>query len=645
MSLFKQLFIAILVLMLSYFIGSVVVTVESSREQQVSQLRAHAQDAATALGLSLSSHVDDPAMMELMVSSIFDSGYFDSIRVLKEPEGTRMFERSGIPVQAKAPGWFASLVRLQPAVADAYVSDGWQQAARVEVVSHPVFAIDRMWQDILGSLLWLSAMGGISLLLGALFLKRQLRPLDYLVEQSNAIARREFISSVQLPKTPEFRRVVGAMNQMADKLKTLFAEEAARSEKLHAEAYRDSLTGLANRRLFDQQLTNQLGNDDEAGSGYLLILQVGDLAELNKKMGGQRADALLADVAERLCDSTPKHAVLARTRGGEFSLMVPGLEHEEASQLAIQLLQNLDNLQQTLPQDCPLSLHIGITAFIPEDKPDRLYRQLDQALTLAHSKDSRSAWAFSDRSQHSPVFEKQRRHWHHLLDSALHNNRLQLFFQPVVYAANDTLWHHKVLVRLPGDHGQLLPAGIILPWLERFGWMPRLDLAMLDLAFQHLREHPLPVAISLSGQLLEDPASMQQLQHILEHNRALGRLITFELSEDQLPAQTQLEELARQFNNLGFGIALQHFGGRFSIIGNLAKLGLQYLKLDGSYIRAIDQQSDKKLFIEAVQRAAGSIDLPLIAERVETRGEHDVLKNLGIAGMQGQLFGEPAAWK
>jgi EAL domain-containing protein (putative c-di-GMP-specific phosphodiesterase class I) len=92
-------------------------------------------------------------------------------------------------------------------------------------------------------------------------------------------------------------------------------------------------------------------------------------------------------------------------------------------------------------------------------------------------------------------------------------------------------------------------------------------------------------------------------------------------------------------------LSLQRFGGRFSMIGNLARLGLAYLKIDGSYIRAIDQESDKRLFIEAIQRAAHSIDLPLIAERVETEGELSVIREMGLYGVQGQLFGEPKPWQ
>ena len=94
MSLLKQLFLAICLFLVVAFTGSFIASVESSREQSISQLRSHAQDAATALGLSLTPHVDDPAMIELMVSSIFDSGYFASIRVVRIADDSVIVERS-----------------------------------------------------------------------------------------------------------------------------------------------------------------------------------------------------------------------------------------------------------------------------------------------------------------------------------------------------------------------------------------------------------------------------------------------------------------------------------------------------------------------------------------------------------------------
>ncbi|WP_329006257.1 LapD/MoxY N-terminal periplasmic domain-containing protein [Pseudomonas aeruginosa] len=272
MSLLKQLFLAICLFLVVAFSGSFVSSVENSREQLRGQLRSHAQDAATALGLSLTPHVDDPAMVQLMVSSIFDSGYFASIRVIDIKSGKPLVERVQAHAERTVPGWFERLVDLQPQGGDALIMRGWEQAARVEVVSHPQFALARLWDSALGSLYWLLACGAASLLLGGWLLRRQLRPLDQMVRQAHAISRREFLSLPRLPRTPELRRVVQAMNQMVEKLRTLFAEEAARSDKLRAQAYQDSLTGLPNRRLFDARLNEQLGAGEHEHAGQLLLL-------------------------------------------------------------------------------------------------------------------------------------------------------------------------------------------------------------------------------------------------------------------------------------------------------------------------------------------------------------------------------------
>ncbi|WP_263146280.1 cyclic di-GMP receptor LapD [Pseudomonas sp. RIT-PI-AD] len=645
MSLFKQLLIAICVFLLVAFGGSFLVGLESSRGQYVDQLRSHAQDAATALGLSLTPNIDDPAMVELMVSSIFDSGYFASIRVVDLSTGKVMVERSGARVGHQAPDWFAALIGLDPAAADAIVSRGWEQAARVEVVSHPMFAIGKLWQGALGSLVWLLICGVLSATLGAWLLRRQLKPLDYMVEQSHAIARREFLSLPDLPRTPELRRVVQAMNQMVEKLKALFQEQAERSEKLRADAYQDSLTGLANRRYFDMQLHNRLSSEDRAGPGYLVLLRINDLAGLNQRLGGQRTDQLLKAVGERLQDLGSESGRLpARSRGGEFALLAPGLMREEAEQLAQRLDAALANLAATGIGDRTPLAHIGLAAFHPGDAAQTVLGLADEALSQAVGQTGR-AWVCLEHSRIASRGD-ERHAWHARLDRALREGRFQAFYQPVVDAADGRrLLHYKVLSRLVDEQGETVPAGRFLPWLERFGWSARLDLLMLDLTLAQMGGHSQPLALNLSGATLREPAALERIFERLRAHPALGPRLILELDEAQLPEQQVLETLTRRLRELGFSLSLQHFGGRFSMIGNLARLGLAYLKIDGSYLRAIDQESDKRLFIEAIQRAAHSIDLPLIAERVETEGEWRVLQEMGIQGVQGQLFGEPAPWR
>ncbi|WP_214512945.1 cyclic di-GMP receptor LapD [Pseudomonas brassicacearum] len=647
MSLFKQLLIAICLFLVVAFSGSFMVSLESSRAQYVNQLRSHAQDAATALALSLTPNIDDPAMVELMVSSIFDSGYYASIRVVDVATDKTLVERTGTPDAGSVPQWFVKLIGLEPAGGDAIVSRGWEQAARVEVVSHPMFALAKLWQSALGSLGWLLLCGAVSAVLGALLLRRQLKPLDYMVHQSHAIARREFLSLPELPRTPELRRVVQAMNQMVDKLKALFQEQAERSEKLRVESYQDNLTGLANRRYFEMQLNARVSNPEQASSGYLLLLRVKDLAGLNQRLGGQRTDQLLQAVGEQLlreCARYPEtHNLVTRIRGGEFAVLAPGLVREEALQLAQNLEAALASLHATGATDVASVASIGLAPFAHGDSPQAVLQLGDQALAQAESQ-GEPGWACLDHSASASVGDDHHA-WHTLLDQALNHQRFELYFQPVV-ATQDTqvVLHYKVLSRLLDEQGQTIPAGRFLPWLERFGWTARLDRLMLEQVLRQMAGHEQSLALNLSSATLADPQALNKIFEILRAHSNLGSRLTLEIGEEQLPEQAVLEQLTRRLRELGFSLSLQRFGGRFSMIGNLSRLGLAYLKIDGSYIRAIDQESDKRLFIEAIQRAAHSIDLPLIAERVETEGELAVIREMGLFGVQGQLVGEPKRW-
>lgn len=643
MSLRKQLFLAICLFLLVAFSGSFFVSLESSRDQMLSQLRSHAQDAATALGLSLTAQIDDPAMIELMVSSIFDSGYFSSIRIINIEDAQVLVERS-VPGQIEGvPAWFVNLVNLHPPGGEALIMRGWVQAARVEVLSNPQFALAKLWDSTLGSLIWLLVCGLLSAVFGGWLLRRQFRPLESMVKQAEAISKREFLSLPKLPRTPELKRVVLAMNQMVEKLKALFAEEVARSEKLRVESYQDSLTGLANRRLLDEELADELLVSEQSSDGHLLMLRINDLVGLNQRLGGQRTDALISAVGEllkRLTQPPERRTWLAaRNRGGEFSLLTPGLDSADAARLASEISATLENLRLTGASDSMPVAHLGIAPYHPGEPASDVLTRLDQALTEARQHPERP-WVHLADSITAPT--PSQNDWQTWIDDALNQGKMQLYFQPVVQCADTSqVLHHKVLARLLDPQGEAIAAGHFLPWIERLGWSARFDLAMLEATLDYLVVNRWPLALSLSGSTLRDPAQLQHILDMLESLPELAPLLILEIDERQLPPQEELQRLSHSLLNTGYRIGLQHFGGSFGQIGNLAQLGLAYLKIDGAYIRHIDEQSDKRLFIEAIFRATNSIDLPLIAEMVETKGELEVIRELGLFGVMGRLIGPP----
>lgn len=643
MTLRKQLFLAICLFLLVAFSGSFFTSLESSRAQTLSQLRAHAQDAATALGLSLTAQVDDPAMMELMVSSIFDSGYFSSIRVITIKDQQTLVERS-IPAKIEGvPVWFIKLVNLRPEGGDALVMRGWEQRARVEVLSNPQFALAKLWESTLGSLIWLLLCGLFSAIIGGWMLRRQFRPLDSMVKQAEAISHREFLSLPKLPRTPELKRVVLAMNQMVEKLKALFSEEAERCEKLQAQSYLDSLTALANRRLLDEQLADHLRAGEQSRDGHLLMLRINDLNGLNQRLGGQRTDALISAVGEllqRLTQLPERHTWLAaRNRGGEFSLLMPGLDADSATRLAVDLSASLENLRLTGASDCLPVAHLGVVAYRPGEAIGNVLLRLDQALTESRQHPQRP-WVHLSHRDTAPNHSQH--DWRTWIDEALTEGKMQLYFQPVVQCADTRqLLHHKVLARLLDPQGEAIAAGHFLPWIERLGWSARFDLAMLEATLDDLVINRRPLALSLSGNTLSDPVHWRTVLDLLDSLPELAPLLTLEIDERQLPSPEVLHTLSSTLLKTGYRIGLQHFGGRFSQIGNLTQMGLAYLKIDGAYIRNIDDQPDKRMFIEAIFRATHSIDLPLIAEMVETQGELEAIRALGVFGAMGRLIGAP----
>lgn len=641
MSLYKQLLIGICLFTFTIFCGNFFATLESSREQYHNQLSAHAQDTATALGLSLTSYIDDPVMTELMVNSIFDSGYFYRIQVIDIKTGKPIIARQNVPPGANVPDWFANIVHLNPGQGEAMVMRGWTQAARVEVVSHPMFALARLWESQVASFMWLTGCSVLCILGTTFLLRNRLRPLNYIVEQAMAISRREFLSLPALPKTPELRRVVEATNMMVTQLKALFSEQAMRTEALRQEAYNDSLTGLNNRRAFDIKFQTRL-SDEEHADGNLILLRVQDLIGLNQRLGGANTDKLLQAIADILGVLQQRffhsESFIARVRGGEFAIITSPVLPQEMESFANSLSTKLNALNETGLSDVKPVAYFANVAFHYGDTPQNLLRQADQILVAAEA-EMRSFADPGAAAQQEP--DEDHHHWHQRLTAILDKEAFELFSQPV-YQCNTQhiVLHRKILARIQTEDGEIIPAGRFIPWVRRLSLGRRMDVVMLKQTLRAMEDTAEAFALSISGESVADDESLNALLQPLKTARHLAPRLTLELDENELPDPERVSVLVKKLQELGCGLGIQHFGGRFHLIGNLPQWGLAWIKVDGSYIHHINEEEDKKLFIEAIYWATRQINLPLIAERVETEGELAVLEKIGLYGAMGRYFSD-----
>lgn len=631
MSLFRQLWLAVVASTIIAFAGSFVVSMLTARHYLEQQLAIKNGDNAASLALSMSQLDKDPVTIELQVAAVFDSGQYAIVR-LTDPEGRTMIEKTSPPHAGDVPGWFSSLFPIVSRPGLAQVSNGWNQFATIEIVSHSRFAYSELWQGALKLLVWFIA-GGLAVgLAGMQILRRIKRPLDAVVGQAQAISERRFIT-IEEPRTPELRSLAGAMNAMVSRLKAMFAEEAARLEQVRREATLDPLTGLANRAWFMNQLGSALADDDAPSGGTLLMLRLGDLAGINRRSGREMADEALHRIGETLAQLAAAHpeATAARLNGADFALLLPGIA--DPAPQAERLQQALRDMVAAGVIDGASIGHVATGGYRHGENAGTLLARVDNALAAAEN-ESPLGWCRAADDDGPRIASNA--DWKRLLDGAIRSERLRLVEFPVA-GSRGQLLHLECPLRLQiSDDGEWLAAGSFMPMASRLAMTSDLDLAAARLAIERLAAGTPAVAVNLSGESIRDAGFRQRLHDLVAARSDLASKLWVEVSE--IGAFEHFDDFVAFCNALrplGCRLGIEHFGRRFSEIGKLHQIGLDYLKVDGSFIRGIDQQTGNQAFVRGLCGIAHNLGLSVIAEGVQTPEELAVLPELGLDGATG----------
>jgi len=631
MSLFRQLWLAVIASTIIAFAGSFVVSMLTARQYLTQQLAIKNNDNAASLALSMSQLDKDPVTIELQVAAVFDSGQYAAVRLI-DPEGKVMIEKTSPAAAGDVPAWFVKVFPIESQPGQAQVSNGWNQFGTVELVSHSRFAYRELWRGAINLLLWFIGGGAIMGLLGMQVLRRIKRPLDAVVGQARAISERRFVS-IALPSTPELKSVASAMNAMVDRLTAMFAEEAARLDKLRREATLDSLTGLANRAFFLNQLDAALSDDDAAPTGSLLLLRLADLAGINRRAGRETADALLRRLGATLQElaADKPGAAAARLNGADFALLLPGVQ--DPSQPAAALLDALRDLVAAGMIDSEQVGHLASGLYLHGQSIGSLFARVDAALATAEG-EGNLAWCRAEsRGEHRTTSNAD---WKKLLDGAIETQRLRLIEFPVAGNSGQLL-HLECPLRLQASEGgEWLAAGSFMPMASRLSMTTELDLAAVRLALERIAAGAAAVAVNLSGESIRIASFRSRLQSLVAARKELAPRLWLEVSEvGAFQHFAEFQDFCNALRPLGCRLGIEHFGRRFSEIGRLHDIGLDYLKVDGSFIRAIDTQQGNQAFLKGLCGIAHNIGLTVIAEGVQTAEELATLPDLGFDGATG----------
>jgi diguanylate cyclase (GGDEF)-like protein len=648
MTLYRQLIIFTLLLFLLLFTGTWFAKLKSTRSFLVDQLESHAQDTATSLGLSISQHVvdDDMPAIESMVNAVFDRGYYRIIRFI-DTEGNVLIDRVLNVTVENVPQWFIRLFPLKTPEANANVMSGWIQAGSIYVKSHPGYAYKTLWEDVVRMTIWFVACGIFVLIAGGLGLRVLLKPLNHVERQADAICKKKYEIQEPLPWTKELRRVVEAMNRMTHKVKEMFEEQAAHAEGLRKHAYVDSLTGLGNRRYFESQITARLDRRDSTTKGIVLLVQIHGLQELNKERGFQAGDDLLKRVAALLQETTVQHVncVLARLTGGDFGIFIPDVAPWEAEPIAADVANKLSQLvteQIALTDNIG---HVGASTYDCSTTLGRLLSEADLALRAAQQAGP-NRWAvraITEEAEKMPLGQQQ---WKEVLEKALQERRVSLVAQPVVKTDDrDHILHLEVFSRIIEENGNLLSAGVFMPFAERLGLVSSLDRIVLE-EVMHLDRTTLGVdeiAVNMSPASLQDDSFREWVYSSLKNLPSDAPRILFEFPEfgavQNLRFVKEFSTLVREY---GHGMGLDHYGQSFSNLGYLQSLRPDYVKIDRAYTGELkDEESDSRFFIGSLCSVAHSLDIVVIAEGVETENQWQILKELNLDAIQGYVVARP----
>ncbi len=639
MSMYRQLWLAIIISTLIALTGSLLASMLSARGYLESQLSIKNADNASALALSLSQNNPDDVTVELAVSALFDSGHYELIRIV-DPMGKTIVERAAATDNGDnigAPDWFVHRLPIRPTPGLAQITNGWKQFGTVTLISHSRFAYQALWDSVLkmiGALAFAGLVGGY---LGSFILRRLKKPLQAVIDQATAITERRFVT-IDEPKVPELKRLATAMNATVIRLKSMFEEEATRLEVVRQEANCDTLTGLANRSYFMARLREVALNEDSRG-GSVFIARLAHLATVNQVLGREAADELLRRFGKVLgyAALTASDGLAARLNGADFALLIPDLHSpkETAEALLEQLGREAAGF---LPNRTTTWMACG--HFLRGIEPGAVLAQVDTALASVEASE-RNGLCIINMSEEDDA-PRSADEWSKMIRRALDNRWVRLVSFPVK-ALSGQLIHRECPLRLMFDEdGEWQPAGRFLPVAERLKLTPQLDLAAVALGLDDLESKPdlCGLAINLSAASIQLPDFRTQLLALLKQRAGTPRL-WLEVSEaGALTHFAAFRELCLALKNTGCQMGIEHFGRRFSEVGQLHDLGLDYLKVDASFIRGIEDNPGNQAFLRGVSTIAHGIGMKVIAEGVASEAEFATLSGIGFDGATGPAIRE-----
>ena len=412
----------------------------------------------------------------------------------------------------------------------------------------------------------------------------------------------------------------------------------------------DPLTGLLNRRRFEQELDRHVAEVDRYGArGALIVFDLDHFKDVNDALGHPAGDELILSVAALLQDRLRESDLLARLGGDEFAVLLPHADGEDAAHVAATLVQAVREEARVGSAARPqrITTSVGV-ATIGRSGASGAQLLIDADLAMYDAKEAGgNRYAMAGPGSASAERVRGRVSWLQRVRSALDDDGFVLHAQPIRDLRSGEVSQHELLLRMLGDEGELIAPGLFLPLAERSGLAPHIDRWVAGRAIELLASDPaghVALEVNLSGASLNDTELLHVIETEIKRCDVDPRRLIFEITETAAVANIPLaRRFAERLSQLGCRFALDDFGAGFGSFYYLKHLPFDYLKIDGEFVSGCLGNRTDQLVIEAVVRIAQGLGKETIAEFVSDPQLEQFMRAQGVDHAQGFHVGRPVA--
>ena len=475
----------------------------------------------------------------------------------------------------------------------------------------------------------------------------------HLPEHSSLITKDDSVVSIEAsiaPMKSDTGDLMGAVIVIQD-----VSHTRRLTRQLSYQASHDLLTGLYNRRKFEENLEEILINVSEEDKQHALFyLDLDNFKIVNDTCGHVAGDELLKQLPALFNEVLRSGDIIARLGGDEFGIILQNCGLQQAANIADKIRQKIKNYRFIWDDK---TFEIGVSIGVIGINPDNA--EMSQVLSAADvacyaAKDGgRNRVHIYEPSDEAVSERYGQMHWTARISKALDDDRFHLYQQPIVDVSDNSRDHLEILLRMIDEDGNIIPPGAFMPAAERYGLMPEIDRWVISNVFKFMGQNnpadPIKgteriFAINLSGDSINDSALLDYiLQEKTKYNISLTN-ICFEITETvAISNLTKATVFINELKNHGCQFALDDFGSGLSSFAYLKNLPVNYLKIDGSFVKDVSRDEIDRAMVESIQQIGEVMKLRTIAEHVEDESTLKVLEEIGVDYVQGFHLGRPQA--